>query len=772
MTTGDPTGRAAAPTAVIRRRLRVRGQVQGVGFRPFVYRLATGLELSGHVGNDARGAFVEIEGPPERVERFVTDLAAQPPPLARITGIEAEEVPVEGTGRFVIEPSRGEGRQEAGITPDTATCPDCLREMLDPADRRYRYPFINCTNCGPRYSIIQSVPYDRPGTTMAAFTMCPACRREYDDPTDRRFHAQPNACPVCGPRVWFVDAGGTAVAGDAIATCAAWLRKGRIVAIKGLGGFHLACRADSDAAVGELRRRKGRESKPLALMAADPAAAAALGVVDALAEAALASPARPIVLLAKRGGAAVSRHVAPGTDRLGVMLPYTPLHVLLLAEVGLPLVMTSGNPTDEPLCSDNDEALRRLAALADGFLLHNRDIERRIDDSVVLPAAAPVDHVVPLRRARGYVPEPVAVAVEAARPILAVGGELKSAVCLLSGREAVLSEHLGELPNAAAYRSFIGTIEQFKRLLAIEPAVIAHDLHPDYAATRYALTLPGEHVAVQHHHAHMVGVLAEHRLTGPAVGVICDGSGYGLDATVWGCEILVGDERDFRRAGHLRPFPLVGGDAAARQTWRPAAALLTQTFGDTWPAGVSMDAADADALALVRAMLRRPRRQRQASSLGRLFDAVAFLLGLCDRNRHEAAAAMALEAAARRAGGAEPLAYALEEVDGRLLIDVRPMVRQLVADLAAGRDAESLARAFHETVVAMLADAAGRAAAAAGLERVVLSGGCFANTLLLTGLTSRLQRAGLVVYSHRAVPPGDGGLALGQAVVAAARTRG
>ncbi|MFW6155155.1 MAG: carbamoyltransferase HypF, partial [Planctomycetota bacterium] len=614
--------------AAIRRRLRVRGQVQGVGFRPFVYRLATGLDLTGHVGNDARGAFVEIEGPPERVERFMTDLVERQPPLAHITDVQAEDMPAEGTERFVIETSRAEGKQEAGITPDTATCADCLREMFDPADRRYRYPFINCTNCGPRYSIIRSVPYDRPATTMAAFTMCPDCRREYDDPTNRRFHAQPNACPVCGPRVWFVDAPGAPVEGDAVATCAAWLREGRIVAIKGVGGFHLACRADSDAAVRELRKRKARESKPLALMVRDLEVAGTLVVIDTRAEAALTDPTRPIVLLPKRGGGPVSRHVAPGTDRLGVMLPYTPLHALLLAEAGVPLVMTSGNPTDEPLCSDNDEALCRLATIADGFLLHDRDIERRIDDSVVLPVPAPVDHVVPLRRARGYVPEPVAVAVEAERPVVAVGGELKSAVCLLVGREAVLSEHLGELPNAAAYRNFIGTIEQFKRLLAIEPEVVAYDLHPDYAATRHALTLAGKHVAVQHHHAHMVSVLAEHRLTGPAVGVICDGTGYGTDATVWGCEILVGDERDFRRAGHLRPFPLVGGNAAAKQTWRPAAALLTQTFGETWPESLPMDDVDAEALALVRAMLRRPRRRRQASSLGRLFDAVSAMIGI------------------------------------------------------------------------------------------------------------------------------------------------
>jgi len=719
------------------------------------------------VGNDAHGAFIEIEGPADRVERFIARLQQELPPLARIAELSSEDLPATGERGFRIEGSHAAGRQDAQITPDTATCDDCRREMLDPANRRYRYPFINCTNCGPRYSIIRAVPYDRPNTTMAAFTMCAACQREYDDPGDRRFHAQPNACPECGPRIWVVDTAAKPIAGDPLTACAALLARGQIVAVKGLGGFHLACRADDDEAVMRLRRRKARESKPLALMVPTIEAAQAIGQIDDDVTAVLTDPARPIVLAPKREDADVSSNVAPGTDTIGIMLPYTPLHALLLAETNLPLVMTSGNPTDEPLCSDNDEAIERLADIADAFCLHDRDIERRIDDSVVLAAGA---RTVPLRRARGYVPSTIAVPMSACRPVLAVGGELKSVVCILNGSDAVLSEHLGELPNAAAYRNFIATVEQFKRLLRVEPELIAHDMHPDYAATRHALTLPGEHVAIQHHHAHTVACMADNSLTGRVIGIACDGTGYGTDGTVWGCEILIGDEAEFHRAAHLRPFPLPGGDAAAKQTWRPAVALLHQAFGDRWmdEAGSAADRIDAEALRLVNSQLAHPERLRQASSLGRLFDAAAFLLGLCDLNRHEAEAAMALEAAARRCAEAEPLPYEIADADGVVTLDPAAMIRRIVVDHAAGRRADELARAFHDTLAAALADAAVRVAEASGVGRMVLSGGCFANRVLLAGLTARLQGAGLDAFSHRRVPPGDGGLALGQAVAASA----
>jgi len=760
---------ADAATGTVRRRFGVRGQVQGVGFRPFVYRLATGLHLAGHVGNDMHGAFIEVEGPPADLDRFTARLHSELPPLAKIDELTREDLPATGERRFHIEGSRAAGRQDARITPDTATCDDCRREMLDPSDRRHRYPFINCTNCGPRYSIIRSAPYDRPNTTMVAFTMCPDCQREYDDPMNRRFHAQPNACPVCGPRIRMVNAAGEPIEGDPLDTCVALLTERKIVAVKGLGGFHLACRADDDEAVMRLRDRKARESKPLAIMVGDLQAAGVIGRIEHEIAAVLTDPARPIVLVPKRQGAAISPHVAPGTDLFGVMLPYTPLHALLLAESGLPLVMTSGNPTDEPLCSDNGEALRRLAHIADAFCLHDRDIERRIDDSVVL-AAGP--RTVPLRRARGYVPSTIATPASAAEPILAVGGELKSAVCILNGSDAVLSEHLGELPNAAAYRNFIATVEQFKRLLRVEPRVIAYDPHPNYAATRHALSLPGEHVAIQHHHAHLVSCMADNGLTGRVIGILCDGTGYGTDGTIWGCEILVGDETDFDRAAHLRPFVLPGVNVAAKQTWRPAIALLYQAFGADWPSalGSAAERIEAEALGVVRSQLTRPDRLPRASSLGRLFDAAAFLIGICDLNRHEAEAPMALEAAARRSDGAEPLPYEIDDADGAFIVDVRPMIRRIVADVAAGRDGDDVARAFHETVAAALTDAAVRVAEAVGFRRVVLSGGCFANRLLLTALASRLEAAGLEAFSHRQAPPGDGGLALGQAVAAAAMT--
>ena len=776
-----------------RRRLEVRGRVQGVGFRPFVYRLATELGLAGFVGNDMRGAFIEIEGPPAALEAFAQRLGKELPPLARIAELVQADLPTSGQRAFYIEHSCAAGAQEAQIAPDTATCPDCLAELLDPADRRYRYPFINCTNCGPRYSIIRSVPYDRAGTTMWAFTMCPACQAEYDDPADRRFHAQPNACPFCGPRVWLVGPAGAAMEGDPITRCAELLRAGRIVAIKGLGGFHLACRADDDAVVLALRQRKGRESKPLAMMVASLDEARACGVVDAAAAEAMAGAARPIVLVPQRAGAPISPHVAPGCGTFGIMLPYTPLHALLFAQQLPALVMTSGNPSDEPLCRDNDEALARLAGVADAFLLHDRDIERRIDDSVVMavgggtgfPACVKADSVkghrleslchwtFPIRRARGYVPAPIAVPAAGGRCILAVGGELKSTVCLLAGNQAVLSEHLGELPHPATYRNFLGTVELFQRLLRLAPDVLACDLHPAYVTTRWARAAGLPVVAVQHHHAHVVSCMADNGLSGPVVGIACDGTGYGSDAAVWGGEVLVCEEANFARAAHLRYYALPGGDAAAIETWRPAASLLHEAEGPEWPATVgATERVEPQALALTRARLAGRARLPQTSSLGRLFDAAAFVLGLCDRNDHEGQAAMALEAAATRVDGAEPLPYELHPgEDGTLLLDVRPGLRAMLKDLSAGRDVAELARAFHEMVAGLFAEAAARAARQAGLDRVCLTGGCMVNRLLLAGLHARLTRAGLKVFAHRQVPPGDGGLALGQAVAAAAQLK-
>ncbi|NQU75354.1 MAG: carbamoyltransferase HypF [Planctomycetes bacterium] len=765
---------------VLRRRIEVSGRVQGVGFRPFVYRLATELALGGFVGNDPRGAFIEVEGPARHIEAFTTLLRRQLPPLAHISRLIAGDVPVRGQTDFRIEGSIGAGFQDAEITPDSAICDDCARELLDPADRRYRYPFINCTNCGPRYSIIQAVPYDRPNTTMAKFKMCTICRGEYDDPANRRFHAQPNACWVCGPRVWMVDADGYAVEGEPIQTAAGWLRQGKIVAIKGLGGFHLACRADDVSAVTLLRLRKGRETKPLAMMVASLSAADALAEVAPRAAEALTSPARPIVLMPKRPGAAVSCDVAPGCDTFGIMLPYTPLHLLLFAEGLGPLVMTSGNPSEEPLCSDNDEAIRRLGSIADALVLHDREIARRVDDSVVMliePGDDPItpSRVVPLRRARGYAPATIRVSAQAPEPILAVGGEMKSAVCLFTGHEAVVSEHLGELPSPATYRNFVATIEQFKLLLKAAPKLLACDLHPNYVATRYARGHSLPVVAVQHHHAHIVSCMADNDLQGQVIGVACDGTGYGTDGAVWGCEVLVCDEGQFERAAHMDYFPLPGGDSAARDTWRPAAGLGREAFGQDWRREMEtmLRRVDQQVVALTEQRLASAAaRLPLSSSLGRLFDAVAFWLGLCDRNSHEAAAAMAVEAAARRGRRAEPMEYTLiREDDGPTRIDVRPMVRRMVADASKGRAVEELALAFHETVAAMLADCVLRIAGETQLSRVALSGGCFANRLLTGRLWQLLHAAGLEVFTHRQVPPGDGGLALGQALAAAEQTQ-
>lgn len=776
----DRTSKPSTPTASpdrARRRWLIHGRVQGVGFRPFVYRLATEMKLAGHVGNDPRGAFIEAEGRPDDLQRFGERLRAELPPLAQIASVQETNMPPSGEKEFRIRPSATGGDQKAEITPDAATCEDCLRELHDPADRRGGYPFINCTNCGPRYSIVRDVPYDRVHTTMSAFTMCPACQTEYDDPADRRFHAQPNACSVCGPRVWLADRDGNELPGDAIPKAAKRLAAGEILAVKGLGGFHLACRADDDDAVAELRRRKNRESKPLAVMVASLQQAEQLATLDATAAEVLACPVRPIVLAPKRPDAPISEYVAPISECYGVLLPYTPLHELLFAQGLGPLVMTSGNPSAEPLCCDNDEALRRLGKIADAFLMHDRDIERRVDDSVVLalslPGARTGSRIMPVRRARGLVPAPIHVGTTAAKPILAVGGELKSTVCLLHGHDAVLSEHLGDLTNPAAYRNFTETVDCFQMLLDVRPEVVACDLHPDYAASRYARGLDLPVTQVQHHHAHVVSCMAENDVTGEVIGVSCDGTGYGTDGTVWGCEVLVCDEADFRRPGHLRTFALPGGDAAAVETWRPAAGVLAETYGANWPdaAEAALQRADADVVALTRRRLvSDTARILRTSSLGRLFDAAAFLLGVCDRNRCEAEAPMAMEAAAAHCDAAEPFDWALDETDdGTIQMDFRPLLRGLVGAVEAGRPAEESARRFHETVAAMLAACVERVAERTGLDRVMLTGGCFANRLLLRRLWDLLHASGLDVYIHGLVPPGDGGIALGQAVAAAAR---
>ena len=756
----------------LRRRLIVSGRVQGVGFRPFVFRLAKDLNLGGIVGNDSRGVFVEIEGLEVDVNTFIDRLPAELPVLAKIHDLEVIEMEPLGERTFAIKESESGGQQNVEITPDVSTCLDCLAELKDETDRRYGYPFINCTNCGPRYSIVKSIPYDRRTTTMASFPMCRACQEEYDSPLDRRFHAQPNACFDCGPHVWLADREGKElVREEAISACAKELMAGKIIAIKGLGGFHLACRADDDEVVLRLRQLKARETKPLALMVSSLERARQLVDVDELAEKTLLSVAHPIVLCPKIKDCSLSDHVAPGTGTLGIMLPYTPLHELLFSIIDVPLVMTSANPSDEPLCSDNDEARERLHKIADSFLLHNRDIERAIDDSVVI---AMKGHMVPLRRARGYVPAKIPVKDRGDTPILATGGDLKSTVCLLSGGEATVSEHLGELENPKALRNFVSAIERFEKLLSLKPQVVAYDMHPSYGSTAHGRRLSLRETAVQHHHAHIVSCMADNGLMGKVIGVACDGTGYGTDGAIWGCEIMECDEAGFKRMGHLCYFPLPGGDSAARQLWRPALSLLRETYGDGWrnnvPQSISELFDKEEALSLTEQRLQRDGSKIPVtSSLGRLFDGVAFLLGICKFNHHEAQAAMLLEDMALSIEEAEPLSYVTHEAEDGFLLDWRPMVKEVVEAVSKGQDRATVARAFHEALVAMLVESALRASEETDLDRVVLTGGCFANRILTERTARLLQAWGRDVFVHREVPTGDGGLSLGQAVCAAER---
>jgi hydrogenase maturation protein HypF len=751
-----------------RARARVEGTVQGVGFRPFVYRLAGELDLAGWVLNDERGVLLEVEGAAESVEGFLRRLPGEAPPLAAVERVTFEDLAPTGERGFAIVASSRGGEADAPVSPDSATCEDCLRELLDPGDRRYRYPFVNCTNCGPRFTIVRGVPYDRPLTTMAGFSMCPACRAEYEDPADRRFHAQPNACPECGPALSVP----LSAAVDA-------LRAGRIVAVKGLGGYHLACRCDSEDAVSALRSRKHREDKPFALMAPDLAAARELVELTPPEEELLVGRARPIVIARRRPEADAAQSVAPGSPDLGVMLPYTPLHHLLLHDVGRPLVMTSGNVSDEPIAYEDDDARTRLEGIADLFLAHDRPIHMRTDDSVVRATSR---GPLMLRRSRGYVPDSVALPVAAARPLVAYGAELKSTFCVAKGRRAWVSHHIGDLENWETLRSFREGIEHFERVFAVEPSVVAHDLHPDYLSTKDALEREAvDRVGVQHHHAHLAACLAEHGEEGPAVGAIFDGTGYGLDGTVWGGELLVGDLRGFERAGSLWPARMPGGERAIREPWRMACAWLAAAQDD--PAQPRTLDVDPSRWRAVRDLAQTGLASPTTTSMGRLFDAVAALCGVRARVNYEGQAAAELEGITDRSEEAAyplPLAAAPPRdappgtaprdappgAGPPLVLDARPTV------LAAFRDSHAgpalVSARFHNAVATATAEACGRIAEARGLGTVVLSGGVFQNRLLLERTASALERAGLRVLVPRRLPPNDGGISYGQAAVAAA----
>ncbi|HHJ05890.1 MAG TPA: carbamoyltransferase HypF [Anaerolineae bacterium] len=812
-------------TAALQRlKIEIHGAVQGVGFRPFVYRLAAELALTGWVVNNARGVFIEAEGPKAALETFLQRLSSDKPPLAMIQSLDAEWLAPVNFEDFQIRRSDAAGAKTVLVLPDAATCADCLREVFNPADRRYRYPFTNCTNCGPRFSIIQALPYDRPNTTMRRFTLCPTCQSEYENPLDRRFHAQPNACPVCGPNLEFQVSGFEFRVSHnpkletknlkPIDRAVAAIKAGEIVAVKGLGGFHLMVDAQNARATARLRQRKPRRDKPFAVMARNITQVRQVCEISPQAEALLTSTAAPIVLLPKKKHNAIAENVAPGNPNLGIMLPYTPLHHLLLQELDGPIVATSGNLSDEPICTDEDDAMQRLGHIADSFLIHNRPIARHVDDSV---AWLLLDEPRLLRRARGYAPLPLTLSQEMP-VILAVGAHLKNTIALSVGKQVFISQHIGNLESAEAIAAFQRVIADFLRLYEASPVAIAHDMHPDYFSTHWAREqrsggvgeqgskgakespLPPHSptppplypptprlpcIPVQHHHAHLAACLAENGEDGPALGVIWDGTGYGSDGVIWGGEFLRGDAADFERAAHLRPFRLPGGDAAVKEPRRVALALLWELYGEaalTQDHLAPIQSFTSTEKRLLGQMLKKPFNAPLTTSAGRLFDGVAALLSLHQQISFEGQAAMALEYLAdKRVTDAYPLPPTKakskrQKAEGNknssfrlhpssFILDWLPMLDALLQDLQAGVDAAVISARFHNGLI----EAIVATAELIGEEKVALSGGCFQNRFLTEGATQQLRRAGFKVLLHRQVPPNDGGISLGQIAVAAAR---
>ncbi len=783
-------------TAVERRHIIIQGIVQGVGFRPFIYGQALHRRLVGFVLNDSTGVTIEVEGTSKALDSFERALREEAPPLARIDSIITEAMPPRHETAFLIAHSQAGAERQALISPDTASCDDCLQELFEPLDRRYHYPFINCTNCGPRFTIVQDVPYDRDKTTMHVFPMCPACQAEYEDPLNRRFHAQPNACPVCGPQVRLIDnvrvgtGEGMLVSpldnvenADPIILAARGLAAGAILAIKGLGGYHLACDALNIEAVQRLRQRKHREARPFALMVSDLATAQRLCRVSDAEAALLKSRRRPIVLLNQLADCPVAPGVAPAYNTLGIMLPYTPLHHLLLhafAEAIEPgrlpvLVMTSGNLSDEPIACKDDDARERLATIAESMLTHNRDIHVRCDDSVVRITAGGEQL---FRRSRGYVPEPIPLSFDFPVPLLACGGHLKNTFCLGKGRQAFVSHHIGDLENLETLTSFREGIEHFQRLFDIYPEAIAYDLHPEYLATKYALdTNISQKIGVQHHHAHIASVLAEHGLEEPVIGVAADGTGYGTDGAVWGCEIMAADLLGFQRLAHLAYVPLPGGEQAVRQPWRMTAVYLAQAYGNAlWELDIPfVRELDRSKWRTLTQMIARGINSLSTSSLGRLFDAVAALVGLRSEVLYEGQAAIELEMLARQQeksiheGQSSIYPFTIRMRDQMPdTLDVAPMLRAIVSDIKQGVLTSQIADRFHRSIAELLVTACFGARKKMGLNSVALSGGVFQNQLLLEQLVKRLEEMAFQVYVNRRVPPNDGGISLGQIAVAAA----
>lgn len=753
---------------IARVQIEVRGVVQGVGFRPYVYQLATALGLTGWVSNNPQGVQIEAEGERGAVEVFLARLEPERPPHAVILSLEPRFLDPVGYEAFVIRPSETGGDRRALILPDLATCADCLRELFDPQNRRFRYPFINCTHCGPRFSIIQGLPYDRANTTMRGFSLCDDCRREYEDPADRRFHAQPNACPVCGPHLELWDPDGLHMAQEeeALRIAAGLLREGGILALKGLGGFHLMADARNEAAVRTLRERKRREEKPFAVMMPTLESLQRECEVSELEARLLRSPQAPIVLLSRRRGGVVAPSVAPGNPNLGAMLPYTPLHHLLMAELNFPVIATSGNLSDEPICTDERDALTRLRGIADAFLTHNRPIARHVDDSV---ARVVLGRELILRRARGYAPLPIALR-SAPPPTLAVGAHLKNTVALSVGEQAFVSQHIGDLETEETYRAFQQVIEDLARLFETPPQKTVCDLHPDYLSTRYAERSGLPVTRVQHHRAHVLACMAENDLEGAALGVSWDGTGYGDDGTIWGGEFFVGSAHPsegsggvtLRRAAHLRTFRLPGGDQAVREPRRAALGLLYELFGAAAfhrEEIAAVAACSSAERAMIARMLTQGINAPVTSSVGRLFDGFAAMAGVRQTVRYEGQAAVEWEALA--AGEETTEAYPLpltDGADGLPELDWEPMLTAFLDDLRAQTPLPRLSARFHNALIEGIVQAACRM----GEERVVLTGGCFLNRRLLEGAVNRLRAEGFRPYWHQRVPPGDGGIALGQ----------
>jgi hydrogenase maturation protein HypF len=750
-------------------RIKVRGVVQGVGFRPFVYRLAHQYNLGGWVRNTSGSVDIEVEGAEKAVKNFLTALKAKAPPMARIESVKTSFHPPKGYAGFQIEPSLSQEGQYQLVSPDIATCHDCQREIFSSSDRRFGYPFTNCTNCGPRFTIIEDIPYDRPQTTMRKFKMCPRCQREYDDPLDRRFHAQPNACPDCGPALELVDSDGKLVkAEDIIKKASQLLREGKILAVKGLGGFQLACDATNQEAVRTLRDRKRRLSKPLAVMMANIKEIGKCCLVSKEEKKLLESPQCPIVLLKWKQSSDIAQTVAPSLRYLGVMLPYTPLHHLLLKETGLPLVMTSGNLSEEPIAKDNDEALRRLKSIADYFLMHNRDIYARYDDSVYMVEGG---QPVALRRARGYAPYPIFLPFKA-KQILACGAEDKNTFCLTRDEHAFLSQHIGDMENEETLGHFENTIELYKKLFRIEPEIIAYDMHPEYLSTKYALEAGASSsvklIAVQHHHAHIAGCLAENGVKGRVIGVAFDGTGYGADGTIWGGEFLLADCKDFKRVGHFEYIPLPGGAAAIKKPRRLALSYLYTLLGEDFSLdGLPLAGLDPAETEIIKMQLKRKINSPLASSAGRLFDAVSALAGVRGEIDYEAQAAIELEMMAyAKTDGAESYPFAIIGEGGMRVVKLKELLAAVVADVRNKVPVPEISLKFHNTIAEIVTEMCKLIADDSKMKRVVLSGGVFQNRLLLKLASAALKREGFKVLTHRLVPANDGGISLGQAVVA------